>query len=86
LGRNSLWSWATGSSLLLYCYSGSIVVTGRRRLSLLWPVVAMGKVTSVVGASLRLRAKATSRDPRYLEPCFHVFLVALQEAECTEGP
>jgi hypothetical protein len=36
--------------------------------------------------SLHLWVNATSGDPLYLGSCFHMLLVALQEAKCTEGP
>jgi hypothetical protein len=45
-GRKPLWPWVTGPSLLLRRYSGSTVVMDRRRLSLLWSIVAMGTMTS----------------------------------------
>jgi hypothetical protein len=46
MGHKPLWPWAAGTSLLPCRYSGSTIVTGRRRPSLQWFVVAKDTVTS----------------------------------------
>jgi hypothetical protein len=47
MGHKSLCPQASGSSLILHCYSGSTVATGRSHPSLLWSVAAMGTVMTV---------------------------------------